>query len=109
MARVVILMTCLILPGVSLASGQSAPSDAQNQPAPSAPSSQPAIVVESDSRLPETYPRAAYEYRFHAHGGVPPLHWRLEKGALPPGMTLQDDGLLTGQAQRAGEFQFTLS
>jgi hypothetical protein len=67
------------------------------------------VVIDNDSRLPETYPRASYEFRFHAHGGVPPLHWRLEKGALPPGVALQEDGLLHGQPQRSGEFQFTIS
>ena len=38
------------------------------------------LAIESDAQLPETYPHAAYEFRFQARGGVPPLHWRLEKG-----------------------------
>src|SRR4029077_19997094 len=59
--------------------------------------------------LPDTYPHANYELRFRAHGGVPVLHWKLEKGALPTGIKLEDDGLLHGQAERAGEFQFTVS
>jgi hypothetical protein len=67
------------------------------------------LVIENDSELPDTYPHAAYEYRFRAHGGVPVLHWRLESGALPPGMKLEDDGLLHGQAERMGEFQFVAS
>src|SRR5947209_6056248 len=50
------------------------------------------LVIENDSPLPETYPRGYYEIRFRAHGGVPVLHWRLEKGALPPGIKLEDDG-----------------
>lgn len=37
------------------------------------------------------------------------LHWRLEKGTLPPGMRLEDSGLLQGRAERVGEFQFTVS
>ena len=37
------------------------------------------------------------------------LHWKLEKGALPPGIKFEDDGLLHGKAERAGEFQFTVS
>ena len=37
------------------------------------------------------------------------MHWRLEKGALPAGIKLEDSGLLHGSAERAGEFQFTLS
>jgi len=37
------------------------------------------------------------------------LHWRLERGALPQGIKLEDDGLLHGQPARTGEFQFTVS
>lgn len=67
------------------------------------------LVIESDSDLPETYPQAPFEFRFRGHGGVPPLHWFLEKGALPPGMKLEDDGLLHGVAERVGEFHFVVS
>jgi hypothetical protein len=74
-----------------------------------APQDEPSLVIQNDSELPQTYPRASYEVRFRARGGVPVLHWKLEKGALPPGIKLEDDGLLHGQPERAGEFQFTAS
>jgi hypothetical protein len=77
--------------------------------APAAPQDEAALVIQNDSELPDTYPQVAYEFRFRAHGGVPVLHWKLEKGALPPVMKLEDDGLLHGQAARSGEFQFTVS
>ena len=67
------------------------------------------LVIENDSDLPDTFPRASYEMRFRAHGGVSVLHWKLEKGALPPGIKLEDDGLLHGSPERSGEFQFTVS
>ena len=67
------------------------------------------LVIESESPLPDTFPQARYEFRFQARGGVPALHWRLEKGALPAGLKLEDDGLLHGQADHAGEFQMTIS
>jgi hypothetical protein len=67
------------------------------------------LVIENESELPETYPQAPYEFSFRAHGGVPVLRWRVEKGALPAGMKLEDNGLLHGQAERVGEFQFTVS
>ncbi len=69
----------------------------------------PELIIENESELPDTFPRAPYEFRFHARGGVPVLHWRVEKGALPQGMKLEDDGFLHGQAERTGEFQFTIS
>lgn len=83
--------------------------DAERQQTSETAQSESALVIENDSELPETYPRANYEVRFRAHGGVPVLHWRVEKGALPPGLKLEDDGLLHGQPERTGEFQFTLS
>ena len=67
------------------------------------------LAIEIDTQLPETYPHAAYEFRFRAQGGVPPLHWRLQKGTLPPGLKLEDDGLLAGSPDRTGDFQFTVS
>jgi hypothetical protein len=60
--------------------------------------------------LPVTYPRAPYQVKFYARGNyVPVLHWKLESGALPPGIKLEDDGSLHGEAQRVGEFQFAVS
>lgn len=66
------------------------------------------LVIETDSELKDTYPHANYEMRFQVRGrgGV---HWRLEKGTIPPGLKLEEDGLLHGQPERTGEFQFTLS
>src|SRR5271165_19362 len=78
------------------------------QTAPAAPE-QNQLIIQNDSELPDTYPRANYQVRLFAVGGVPVLHWQLERGALPPGIKLEDDGLLHGAAERNGEFQFTAS
>ena len=75
------------------------------------------LVIANEAQLPDGFPRVAYEFRFRAHGGVPTLHWQVMKvsrdghplGDLPPGLKLEDDGLLHGQAERAGEFQFTVA
>ncbi len=67
------------------------------------------LLIVNDSDLPETYPRGTYDLRLQARGGVPPLHWKVEKGALPPGIKLEEDGLLHGAAERTGEYQFTIS
>jgi hypothetical protein len=40
---------------------------------------------------------------------VPVLQWSVEKGALPPGIVLDENGVLRGEAQRAGEFQFVVA
>src|ERR1700692_1126916 len=82
---------------------------AETQGAHQVPQSDAGLVIENDSELPPTYPHGRLEVRVRAHGGVAALHWKLEKGALPPGMKLEDDGLLHGQAERTGEFRFTVS
>jgi len=34
--------------------------------------------------------------------GIPPLHWKVEKGELPPGLKLEDDGTLHGARRSRG-------
>jgi hypothetical protein len=82
---------------------------AEAQATTAAPQEGQTLVIENDAELPDTYPHASYQVRLRAHGGVPVLHWQLEKGALPAGVKLEDDGLLHGQPERTGEFQFTVS
>lgn len=106
--RSVIILACAILVGAaSAAGGQSTPDQTQAQDRPAQTESP--IVILNDSQLPETYPRATYEQLLRTRGGVPPHHWKSEKGTLPPGLKLEDYGLLHGQPERAGEFKFTLT
>lgn len=75
------------------------------------------LTIESDSNLPDAYPHTPYELRFRARNGIPVLHWRVVKisrrgeplGDLPPGLKLEDSGLLHGEPERSGEFQFTVA
>ncbi len=97
--------------GFASAKGVSAPSDEQQtetQTAPAAPQENQ-LIIQNDSELPDTYPRANYQVRLFAVEACRTLHWQLEKGALPPGIKLEDDGLLHGTADRTGKFQFTAS
>ena len=100
---------CVALCALPMAVAQSAGAGDAAQAATATPPTDNDIVIQGDQQLPDTYPRAIYEYHFRARGGVPPHHWRLEKGALPPGIKLEDTGLLHGQAERTGEFEFTVS
>jgi hypothetical protein len=73
------------------------------------PTKPPSLIIEP-SELPLTYPQGPYDVHFHATGNyVPVLRWRVESGTLPPGIKLEDNGTLHGEAQRAGEFQFVIS
>src|SRR5580704_4889977 len=60
--------------------------------------------------LPDTYPQDPYRAELYATGDyVPVLQWRVQSGALPPGITLDESGELRGAAQRAGEFEFVVA
>jgi hypothetical protein len=59
--------------------------------------------------LPKTYPHGEYHVYLSARGNyVPPLQWRVLKGALPAGITLDDHGSLHGEALRTGDFNFVV-
>jgi hypothetical protein len=66
------------------------------------------LVIEP-AELPGTYPHGTYLVNLRARGNyVPVLHWTVASGTLPPGITLDESGLLHGEAERAGEFQFVV-
>ncbi|MFZ0318154.1 MAG: hypothetical protein WAL56_03435 [Candidatus Sulfotelmatobacter sp.] len=66
-------------------------------------------LVIQPTELPTAYPRGQYSVQFAGSGNyVPALHWRVRGGTLPPGIRLEDNGLLHGAAERAGEFQFVV-
>jgi hypothetical protein len=109
-----ILLACALvcagsLPGCQLALVRADDEPVGGQEAAGQARGESDLVIQNESELPETYPHATYELLFRARGGVPTLHWRVEKGALPPGLKLDDDGLLHGSPERTGEFQFTVS
>jgi hypothetical protein len=67
------------------------------------------MVIEP-GELPGTYPHGLYQVNLRARGNfVPVLQWKVEKGALPPGISLDENGVLHGEALRAGEFQFVVT
>jgi hypothetical protein len=67
------------------------------------------MVIEA-TELPVTYPQGPYQFAFQVRGNyVPVLHWRVQSGTLPPGIKLEDDGVLRGAAERTGEFQFVVA
>jgi len=65
------------------------------------------IAITTEFQLPEASLQTPYEFRLLAQSGVPPFQWSLEKGSLPPGLRIDETGLLRGTPERAGEFQFT--
>ena len=106
------LATLMLLVGFPIAATQATPTPAPppSQSATAQKAAEEEGLVIEPTELPPTYPRAQYHVFFHARGNyVPVLHWRVEKGALPPGLTLEESGELHGAAQRTGEFQFAIA
>jgi hypothetical protein len=49
-----------------------------------------------------------YSSTIHVTGETPPLQWKVTKGALPPGISLQaTSGILSGTPTTAGQYNFT--
>ncbi len=70
----------------------------------------PANLALDAASLPTGSARHPYKFQFQTHGGIPPLKYTLAAGStLPAGMTLSEDGLLTGAPPAIGEFRFTVS
>lgn len=67
------------------------------------------FAIINDSRLPEARLSEPYEVQLLARGGALPIHWQIEKGALPPGVVLEANGRLRGRVHSGGEFHFTVS
>jgi hypothetical protein len=103
-------LACALALG-SMALGQSAAAQGNAPAAAQTAAAQDAngLVIEPEE-LPVTYPHGIFQVNFHARGNyVPVLHWRVESGTLPPGIKLEDNGELHGEAERAGEFHFVVS
>jgi hypothetical protein len=71
-------------------------------------SASPSSVAVETNPLPNAAPRHPYRFEFRARNGIPPFSWILLQGALPVGMKLGLDGVLTGSAIAAGVFHFTV-
>jgi len=61
------------------------------------------------STLPPASLHAEYRSELHAEGGVPPYRWSMERGHLPAGLDLQNDGTIRGRAEVPGEYWFDVS
>jgi hypothetical protein len=57
---------------------------------------------------PTAFKEIAYSYQFAASGGMPPYQWSFIEGLLPPGLSLSNDGKLSGIPVSPGMFSFTL-
>jgi hypothetical protein len=105
---VLTLSLCLSAHPDSLHAAQAASGNAPQQPA-AGQQEDSGLTILNDSPLPDASPLGYYEVHLLARGGAAPFQWRLEKGALPPGIQLDPNGLIRGEARSGGEFHFTVS
>lgn len=62
----------------------------------------------SGATVPGATAGSSYLHTFVASGGRPPLRWSLGDGSLPMGLSLGQDGTLSGVPQGRGTYPFTL-
>ncbi len=68
----------------------------------------PTITL-SPASLPGAQLGASYSQTVTASGGAGPYQFSLSDGALPPGLTLAQNGLLSGTPTTAGTYRFTIT
>ena len=70
----------------------------------------PPVQITTDSELPVVPYRTQYTLSLASVGGMPPFHWTLVSGGLPPGMQLDESGLLRGipAPKECGCFSFSM-
>jgi hypothetical protein len=56
--------------------------------------------------LPTAFTGQAYSHQFRVRGGNPPYTFTANPEALPPGLSMSADGLLTGTPAKPGTWQF---
>jgi hypothetical protein len=102
------LAWALVMALGAAALGQAA-APGQSSPSPDSPNPGNGLLIEPE-KLPDTYPQEPYAVKLYAKGDyVPVLRWRVQSGALPPGIKLDENGDLRGAAERAGEFEFVVA
>jgi Putative Ig domain len=66
----------------------------------------PSQLSVSSIALPKAFRRQPYHAELGVQGGTAPFHWTLQSGALPPGMELAPNGVISGSTSVIGEFPF---
>lgn len=58
-------------------------------------------------QLPKARLWEPYSFQLEAADGIEPYHWRVISGSLPPRFRLAENGLLTGELDNSGSFNFS--
>ena len=66
-------------------------------------------IVFRTTSLPKISLRKPVRIELSAQGGVAPLRWKVTRGELPAGLSLSEDGVLSGTATKAGPSTFVIT
>jgi hypothetical protein len=66
------------------------------------------VVITTPATLLQANKPAKYALTLQVVGGLAPFTWTLTAGSLPPGLTLQPNGLISGMATALGTFSPTI-
>ena len=69
----------------------------------------PALTITTSSILTSTAAGTAFTLNLTASGGTPPYQWAVMSGTLPPGLTLDPSGILSGTPTTSGSYSFAIS
>jgi hypothetical protein len=69
----------------------------------------PSGALSLTGTLPVGTVGVAYSYTLKATGGTPPYSYALTAGSLPPGLTLNSDGTISGTPTKPGASSFTVT
>ncbi|HEU5223046.1 MAG TPA: putative Ig domain-containing protein [Candidatus Lumbricidophila sp.] len=62
-------------------------------------------MITTDKTLPDAVAGSAYSTQLTERGGTPAFGWSIDSGALPAGMTLSTDGVISGTPTTPGTYQ----
>lgn len=68
----------------------------------------PAPTLSMSAAVPNAGTGQAYSHQLTGSGGTAPYSFLLETGSLPPGITLNSAGLLSGNSPTPGDYNFTV-
>jgi hypothetical protein len=67
----------------------------------------PSLTITTFS-LPSAFEGYAYSATLQSNGGTPPFAWNVTGGTLPPGLTLDSAGVISGTPTATGDSSFTV-